>query len=263
MRINVYPQGITINRDKVLLSLKSNNTPLRKKGDITSFSRKSRQRLRLILSKYSSDEMQSVTLTLPSSAPQQDIFDYSYFWHDFVSHYMRTFNFPWLWRIELQKKRALPHWHLCLFGTSLEKAYLVSSRWRDCCSKWFEFSDKSWLDFCRYGVNISPCVNTSNTLSYLVDHTSKRKSDQLGWKGRQWGIVNKTHLKTNLCEHFELTRHEVVLVCRELRKLKKSLNRYNVYSSISPFVTEQTLFSSFYGRDMQRLKKVIHFIKKK
>lgn len=54
---------------------------------------------------------------------------------------------------------------------------------------------------------------------YLAAHTSKSKQSQLGWKGRQWGVINRGHLDREEPILVELTQQAMHKVIRCLRKL--------------------------------------------
>lgn len=48
-------------------------------------------------------------------------------------------------------------------------------------------------------------IKSDHAIHYLCDHESKRKQDQLGWQGRQWGILNRQALVFEESVPLELT----------------------------------------------------------
>lgn len=257
MEIEIYEKGLILHREKAdRKSIKRKKRKVVKRGVITSFSSSSRKRLRQLIVKYSSYDIQSITLTLPSTANSD--YDYQYLWHRFTTRYTLTDSY--IWRVELQK-RGLPHWHLAYFGDFVH-AYKLCDRWRDICKSSFIQDDKEWSHFVKYGSKVLPCVNTSNTLSYLVDHTSKRKESQLGWNGRQWGFIGRSRLEfSSPCER-RINDRDFVLIIRQFRRLKQNLKKNRIYSSISPKVNFLTFPSCLYGKDFDRFNLIMNSYKK-
>ena len=61
--------------------------------------------------------------------------------------------------------------------------------------------------------------DTTRRWSYLAAHTSKSKQAQLGWQGRQWGVVNRSLLDREEPIRIELPRRAMYRVIRCLRRL--------------------------------------------
>ena len=86
--------------------------------------------------------------------------------------------------------------------------------------------------FIAHGVDID-CLDALNArylFRYLCDHASKHKRDQLGYKGKQWGIIGRQNLTTEETEPllpFESPRHEVIF-----RRMIGKLTRYTINHSI-------------------------------
>lgn len=70
-------------------------------------------------------------------------------------------------------------------------------------------------------------LTSVNCVHYLCDHESKRKQDQLGWKGRQWGICNRKALSFNPGEDIEVDSHLYARLVRVLRRCYAS-HKYHV-----------------------------------
>ena len=128
-----------------------------------------------------------------------------------------------VWRVELQQ-RGMPHWHLVVWATDLRRAFLeIEGAWRSALVAWPLQSPvkvvRRWgrdevAVLCRTQadgvcealgplrgadgrqVTVSPTLlgGRDDALRYLLDHESKRKQAQLGWKGRQWGVIGRARL---------------------------------------------------------------------
>lgn len=70
-------------------------------------------------------------------------------------------------------------------------------------------------------------LTSRNCIHYLCDHQSKRKQEQLGWKGRQWGIVNRRALSFNASASEAVSAHLFARLVRVLRRCYSS-HRYGV-----------------------------------
>lgn len=139
-----------------------------------------------------------------------------------VSRFESTFNrwrkrfqydFPRssiIYRVELQKRGA-PHLHaVCYISLDdvkldyevkderLAKSALSQVSLRD---DWLfsfdkETTESEWRRANSHSVKFDSLdtENKGSLFRYLADHTSKSKQAQLGWKGRQWGILGKNNL---------------------------------------------------------------------
>ena len=78
-----------------------------------------------------------------------------------------------------------------------------------------------WPGACEHAVRIDEVGGESNIgwWRYLAAHASKSKQSQLGWKGRQWGVINAKHLDLSNPVLIELTRKAEVKVMRCLKRL--------------------------------------------
>lgn len=163
--------------------------PLNRKtrGKISAFSSYSAQRMREKIVTLPDDKLYSVTMTI-SANYYKDAEDLRKFWHKFDSYLRYAIKkcelspkCYFVWRIELQKNRT-PHWH-CIFKVENEEDLIAIRR-----------------TYCRLIQNhfgYQPCpeiavdiqqVTSEGIMSYISAHASKKKKDQLGWLGRQWGI---------------------------------------------------------------------------
>lgn len=95
-------------------------------------------------------------------------------------------NTYFVWRIELQKN-GTPHWH-CIFCADSERDVLHFRRVYVEAIKMF-FGYDAPLDA---AVNIRLLDDFSQAFGYVSAHATKHKQEQLGWRGRQWGMLFRT-----------------------------------------------------------------------
>lgn len=219
-----------------------------KRGKITGFSTASAKRLRRALMTAYVPGLQpwGVTLTVPLTVD------------DWQSQWLSTCNRFWvacrrlegfvgaIWRAELQQ-RGMPHMHCVVWVQSEMDLVRIQAAWRKslaswpvvpCQSvkrclngEWLEFSCSSqadgWVDSSFFGMtktttcHFDALEGSSASLRYLCDHTSKRKQAQLGYHGRQWGIVNRSRLSW-LDNGIAMTDRQVVRLLRLFRRWSKS-----------------------------------------
>ena len=95
-----------------------------------------------------------------------------------------------LWRVELQKRQT-PHLHCIFWIPGNLPGNLVYCALRDLwLSATGEDDDRHAR---RYAVKGGPIEGgrESGWLVYTALHSGKHKSEQLGWKGKQWGLWNR------------------------------------------------------------------------
>ena len=173
-----------------------------------------------------------------------------------------------VWRIELQARRA-PHWHILAFLPKNlplpdlpEFAYFKPSHWSSlvgliCWLKWrdsLRFWPSETASGSRADVNGAffeslggfpggACVRwqevaSFNAFRYISDHTSKHKQAQLGWRGRQWGYLNRRALAVEKGDLSVLTVEEMSRFLREVsrwnrRHYKGHGRRWRIFSGES------------------------------
>lgn len=219
-----------------------------KRGRIQGFSAQSSQRLRnTLLGMWIPDsKVVGVTLTLPWKA-EFDGLDNEF--RRSVNRFAMAFKRAYphsaaIYRVELQT-RGFPHLHMICFF-SKEDRFLSDEMmilwWKH---GFMNLRDGSLDGYVRKGVKIDELnINARRLLMYLCDHTSKRKQAQLGWKGRQWGIINRRNLRWRPYEFlppFSSARSEAYFW-----RLIHMLSRYRVKSDC-PFGFRYTHPRRMYG----------------
>lgn len=206
---------------------KKHKPPTRKRGDIEGFSENSRSRLRVLLStaKWKGGKCRrfGFTLTLPWAATPNE---WRKVWKSFLDLLRKHDNLGLIWRIELTTGKAersggLRRCHVhamvwlplskplrradaSLFGKdeSLDCMLNLRAFGQEWISAWQSSAPpltKGQIDYAtsigegkNYGVSYKPLDDSKDgAIHYLCDHASKHKQEQLGWKGRQWGVVNR------------------------------------------------------------------------
>ena len=168
-----------------------------KRGCIDSFSSAARLRLRIALLRYCLEGgfRVGVTLTLPWSVSDWSLVmsDFRAVMHRFRVYWLRRFpDSAAIFRVELQKRGA-PHLHMVSWhlrrDEDLASAYF--NLWYDSLLR--DLRGGSYSDFARHGVKVDLLPNVIASIRYLCDHASKGKQAQLGYKGKQWGILGKSN----------------------------------------------------------------------
>ena len=236
----------------------------REKGDIQTFSRASQRRLRetLALGKLASGEtahIWGVTLTIPG--PELSADAVRDLWGAFVDG-MRAFqDVPIVWRIELQTRadRRQAHWHCVLWVAGDELASRVQAvqiveLWRRVVlDRVSALPRRTLAGFFRHGVDLKSLDGASATglVGYLCDHASKHKQEQLGWVGRQWGVVNRHALDLGGVEVCKLSQREHKQAARQYRRLQEHLRRDGVYTGVR-VTPGGNVSKAIFGRDALR-----------
>lgn len=242
----------------------------RVKGDIDSFSKASCARLRrsLCVLRPSYDvRLCGLCLTIPGEIVQPSYL--RMMWHSFRVRASQKFPaLPWVWRIELQKRKQA-HFHLVVYGRSFVDSFGLRELWEDVINRMIYTkgicTPDQYAAFLQHGVKVedlSSC-NSSGVIGYLCDHTTKHKQDQLGWIGRQWGVVNRSALKMDSSTVFECSPKEWIQIRRQYIRLQKSLKKQGRYFGRRLAVSRRgDVFSScLFGLDEKRIFDIISRMK--
>lgn len=200
---------------------------------IEKFSARSARRLRRWLVSWVGPEGSKavgMTLTVPgpvmSEAEFRGLFDR---WR----HRVKRLGVAVVWRIELQTRKQ-PHVHAVAWGKG-RQCRDVSEAWTDLLSEMpcsYEWVSQSGL--CKAAVSnrleqpgaVEHAVNVSDVdmsasfraWRYLAAHTGKAKQAQLGWHGRQWGVLNRRLWRKAEVERWELEPAVLVWFRRLMRR---------------------------------------------
>lgn len=244
--VKVYPLGIHIDSPLKGFRLSKNcggGGEVHKRGDITAFSSASRRRMReVMLTRYIEGAfLVGSTFTVPwkgsDFSPLMD--EFRECWHRFGVSFRRKYpNSAMIYRVELQERGA-PHVHALVWldkadasavggaPVALPTAAAVGFAGLSLREMWLHSVPNlhrgSYRAFERYGVKVEPIADAGAMFRYLADHASKHKQAQLGYKGKQWGIIGDKNLKKRKSldlPPFVSPKHEAIFL-RLLRKVMR------------------------------------------
>ena len=191
------------------------------RGKITGFSDKSARRLRQhMLTNWGGEDSQPFAVTLTTRqthTPER--------WESAVKRFRSALarkhpDWAACWRVELQKRKT-PHLH-CVFWIpkSTEANYCVSWYQYKLTELWLKaIGEEEDMHSWQYAVSVKDLTGSTGWVIYCTLHDSKHKKEQLGWKGRQWGIWNTKAWKPRPALSEEtFTPEQRVILCRRLRK---------------------------------------------
>ena len=226
--VSVYPYGLHMDVERMNPSIKPGRFRagggVPKRGTIETFSEKAAGRLRAFVVKYEvpGHECHAYTLTTHGKmAPEEWRGSWSRFRHRAID-----LKVPIVFRVELQKRKA-PHIHCTAWllprGDLVGLDGKMTLPWRQ-----QQLFETGWLecvreqddpDSRRYAVKHGGQVANEGWAVYQALHSGKSKREQLGWKGKQWGIINWGMFKARVCDQVELTNPQRFRLQRILRRL--------------------------------------------
>lgn len=216
-----------------------------KRGKIQCFSSGAVRRLRQALFWSTLDD--SVCVGVTFTVPWKDISrerilkEFQESWHRFQIVFRRKLpNSALIYRVELQRRGA-PHIHAICWGKRCDilgsglpdecfdaaagwLQWLFTRLWTRVAIKFYE-DDEQLIKAERHAVKVD-WLNSENRgalYRYLCDHASKRKQAQLGYQGKQWGIIGRDNLereKSDVLGDFD-NFHQEAVFWRMIRKLTR------------------------------------------
>jgi hypothetical protein len=249
--VQIYPHGTITDRGNIKTP-KSEFKTTRKGGGrrsaVTTFSRNSAKRLRRLLAQIVCTEKWlcfGMTLTVPG--PNITPEEWRRVWREYCRRLRLIGNVALIWRIEMQT-RGQPHIHCVCWSkegphdpreawfyalgvlgpyegpavTVKGHANLTVNDSGETVQETIRVGHRAfWKGAVEHAVRIDEIGRDGNIgwWRYLAAHTSKSKQSQLGWQGRQWGVINAKHLDLAEPVLIELTRKAEVKVMRCLKKL--------------------------------------------
>lgn len=181
--------------------------PGKKRGSVSGFSSASARRLRQFLATH-------VGVGTPFAASLTFPFDLSpvEFRKRFHKFCVRS-RIPFVWRVELTKRKR-PHVHAV--GWSSDGVVGIAV-WQ---SAWWDIADAYIYRGGEEHACVVELLRGADWFKYLACHTSKHKEEQLGWQGRQWGVVRRGLLQ-DVGTSFFLTDRQLFRSLRVVRRLSK------------------------------------------
>lgn len=179
--------------------------PIRKKGDIRTFSQRSRTRLLKRYNRVNPDRAVKpyhIVLTYPKRFPT-DSTDYKTDLDVFFKRLKTAFGeLEFLWKLEFQKRGA-PHYHIVLY---LSKNYDIFYLRNWIGKNWYEVSQRFWEtkleNHLRAGTSCDLVTDLKKASFYLSKYISKQEAFEAENQGRFWGcsrnwgdlILDEQHL---------------------------------------------------------------------
>lgn len=271
----LVPNGIIVTdqQPRNSIGFTDDTRAIRQVGDIVGFSKASRLRFRRIaasiLPKDKTLEPWGCCLTIPGPIIEQS--RAAKIWHSWCTNNCRRsfVDIPMLWRVELQQRRQ-PHWHLvCFLRTGREgknQRAMYNLQWthfirkslsEGCFVPWDEKTD---FGFDSHGVRWQKLTRGQGCVDYLaptLDHETKHKQEQLGWVGRQWGIVNRSLIAFDDGDGVFLWGDPVKrIICRfkSAQERRRALGREYVGAGVSD---HWRLPAVLFGRDADTLACIV------
>ena len=285
--------GTQVKREPLHIWRHKHKPPTRKQGDISGFSENSRSRLRVLLStarwKGGKCRRYGFTLTLPWAASPEE---WRKVWHAFVMRLRKHVDLGMIWRIELTTGKASTsggvrrcHVHAIVWipiDTPLRRSDAAMFGKDDNLSAYFNLQafGREWVDSWLssappltdsqvqyafaigegkgYGVSYKRLDDSKDgAIHYLCDHASKHKDEQLGWKGRQWGVVNRSCFDFPSDDDGEyISGSDWALASRQLRRYSRKL-RLTGSRRAQPYGDNKC----FFGASEKALNDVIQAVK--
>ena len=206
-----------------------------KRGAITGFSRGSRRRLMVLMSKIPEGSKLPAFVTLtypfvfPTPAGAKSHLD------NFLKRFARAFPMAGaIWKLEPQDRGA-PHFHLLVWGVDLADL----SRWVP--QNWYQIAgggDKLHYRWHSGLLGNKHCVQAVNSHRGVIAYASKylgKSFEQTNWvyTGRFWGVFQRTNIPFGSVYNFAVDLSKANLALRYQRSFIKSRRRINTQRALA------------------------------
>lgn len=195
-----------------------------KRGEITEFSARSRQRLRCKIASVCRNELPYfLTLTYPAEWTW-DAELWKRHLKIFSQRFMRRFpTAGFIWKLEFQQRGA-PHFHPFVWGIP------ESEGWRaiiDFISEaWFQVVGSGDQKHFIAGTRVEKLRSATAAIRYVSGYASKTDQTLVGKKvGRYWGVVGTENIPWGPAETIELDERQAKMVMRTCRRFIMAVNR--------------------------------------
>jgi hypothetical protein len=197
------------------------------RSEIKEFSGKSRQRLRMDLSKVDQSKAGKAIfagLTYPDSFPT-DAEMFKGHLDAFGKRFLRSYpHAAFHWKLEFQKRDA-PHFHPIFWNLSTEPADVRKFR-KWLARTWFEVVGSNDPKHLAAGTSADVIRSQFGIMRYVGPYVANDDQSRPGWKvGRYWGIVGRKNIHYAIASQVTLTQRESLLVWRAARRYQRAINR--------------------------------------
>lgn len=187
------------------------------RGNVTSFSRRSRSRMLKTTAKISQTQLSTslfVTLTYPAQFSTESCIQRAHF-KSWLMRLQRKFSrVSAIWKLEFQQRGA-PHWHLLLLNVPfLARQWLSQS--------WYEVVGSDDPRHLRAGTNVQRSESRRKAVSYVAKYIAKLpEREGPPWQGRFWGVIGRKYVDTNTLQ-WELDVRGFARLARAIRHVVHS-----------------------------------------
>lgn len=134
-----------------------------------------------------------------------------------------------VWRVELQR-RKVPHVHSVIWVPEDVEDDAIRTLWLRCVR---EEDDLAAVD---NAMMLRPeSITSSAWVAYVAGHSGKSKAAQLGWNGKQWGVINKGLFRTTPSYDVDLEPMAARWFARLVRRWFWARYRVKVFASEKGF----------------------------
>jgi hypothetical protein len=228
-----------------------------KRSEISEFSEKSRQRLRLSLAKVDQSKCGRAifgTLTYPADFPL-DQKTFKKHLKMFSQRFLRAFpSAGFHWKLEFQARGAA-HFHPIFWNLSSDKMFLGTFRiWLAC--NWFEVVDSGNQKHLLAGTSADLINSQFGIMRYVSGYASKSDQTKPGCKvGRYWGIVGRVNIPRAKEKVIELSSTQAKLVRRTTRRYMQAMNRMRRIRRLEALLPRQLCAAFMLNGDLRRFRK--------
>jgi len=203
------------------------------RGEVKGFSDASRRRLMYLIGgiRRDADLPLFITLTYPNAFPDaiSSKRHLRMFWKR-LDRYLKSLEVAYglIWKLEPQKRGA-PHYHILLWGCSLEVlSDFVPGAWFDIAGG----GDEKHLRWHKGEFENQHCVQQVYSRNGVMRYASKylgKTFEVEGWQkvGRYWGIINRANIPFGELVQEDVTRSKAVEIIRYQRRFSKVKKRNN------------------------------------
>jgi hypothetical protein len=195
-----------------------------RRGEITEFSARSRQRLRCKIASVCRNELPYfLTLTYPA----EWTWDVK-LWKRHLKVFSQRFErrFPtagFIWKLEFQKRGA-PHFHPFVWG--IPESEGIRAIIHFVSEAWFEVVGSADQKHCVAGTSVEKIRTVMGAMRYVSGYASKSDQTLPGKKvGRYWGVVGRKNIPWGRPETIVLNHAQSKFVLRTVRRYMRSVNR--------------------------------------
>jgi hypothetical protein len=228
-----------------------------KRSEISEFSERSRQRLRLSLAKVDQSKCGRPifgTLTYPADFPlDQETFKRHF--KIFSQRFLRSFPCAGFhWKLEFQARGAA-HFHPIFWNLGNDRAFLGTFRiWLAC--NWFEVVGTGEQKHLLAGTSADLINSQFGIMRYVSGYASKSDQTKPGCKvGRYWGIVGRRNILWAKGHVIELPAEQGKLVRRIARRYMQAMNRQRRIQHLEKFWPKDLCAAAMLSGDFRHMRK--------